>query len=796
MLFRFQCSFPMGILSRSIFRETAASALLGSLLFTFVLFLQRLTKLFEILVRSSAPPATVGKLFALAVPFTLAFTIPLGVLVGVLIALSRMSSDGEITAIRAAGVSSRRVITPVLGLAFFGMAVTATASLWLTPLSLWKTDRIVNRLLAAELTADVQPRIFEEQFPNTILYVGDVIQGPVAKWRNVFMADLTPPGQRKGDGRERADAPRIIVATEALAMPDVAHNRIQLSLLHGATHEVGKDTEYYSTGFAHQEQLLDAQRPGEIRVARAVTELDTVPLFHLAYRDKTAESAKVVEARVEFQQRIALPPACILLALVGIPLGVSSRKGGKSSAFVLTLALAFFYWMAMITLIGLARQSKLSVEVAAWIPNAVFALIGVALIAGMETPGDRDWVGKLSRWGASQSEWLRRNLPSAPSGIGARRGSVRFPLFPMLIDTYVLTSFLFYFAVLLTSFVLMTEVFTFFELLSDIIRNHIAMDRVLTYLFFLGPKLIYDSTPISVLVAVLITFGILTKNNEVTALKACGISLYRLAIPVLLTATVLSGGLFAFDHYYVPDANRKQDAIRNEIKGRPVQTYLRPDRKWIVGKGSRIYYYKVFDPISRVMGGVSVYELDPATYRLTRHISAERAHWEPTLHAWIFENGWSRTLDTGAKGGAERVVDFTGKATTFPELDEPPDYFLKEVLQYKQMNFQQLAGYIAELKQSGFETVALQVQFYRKFAVPLFALIMAIISVPFAFVTGNRGAMAGVGVSFGIAVAYFSVSLLFEQIGNVNLLPAAAAAWAPDALFALAGLYFFTHMRT
>src|SRR6266403_4549659 len=168
----------MGLISRSIFGEVSSSALLGTLLFTFVLFLQRVGRLFEILVRSTAPPATVAHLFALAIPFTLTFTMPLGVLVGVLIALSRMSSDGEITAMRAAGVSSRKVVAPVLTFAFIAMLITATSSLWRTPYSISKTYRILNYLVAAELTAEVQPRVFEEQFPNKVLYVGEVVPGP------------------------------------------------------------------------------------------------------------------------------------------------------------------------------------------------------------------------------------------------------------------------------------------------------------------------------------------------------------------------------------------------------------------------------------------------------------------------------------------------------------------------------------------------------------------------------------------------------------------------------------------
>jgi lipopolysaccharide export system permease protein len=787
----------MGLISRSIFREVASSALLGTLLFTFVLFLQRVGRLFEILVRSSAPPPTVGYLFGLAIPFTLTFTVPLGVLVGVLIALSRMSSDGEITAMRAAGIPSRKVIAPVLTFAMIATLITATASLWFTPYSTTKTYKVLNQLVAAELTAEVQPRVFEEQFPNRILYVGDVIPGPVTRWRNVFIADLTPTDEQpKKEDHDRGEGPRVTVASDAIAVPDVQRNIIQLSMQNGITYEVGKDiVDYYRTSGQNAEQVLEATKRNEVR-AKPFTELDTVPLYKIAYHDPKLEPDKVIEARIELHQRLALPPACFLLALIGIPLGVSSRKGGKASAFVLTVALAFIYWMGLIGANGLAKQHKLPVGVAMWIPNTVFALLGIVLIIRLERPGDRDWIGMATDWIGSAWARIRGKFPGAPSYARSRRRNWGIFLVPQVIDTYVLNSFLFYFLVLLVSFVLMTHVYTFFELLSDIVKNHIAMDRVFTYLFFLTPQLIYDSTPISVLVAVLITFGVLTKHNEITAFKACGLSVYRLSVPVLALSLLLSGGLFAFDHFYVPGANRKQDAIRKEIKGRPVQTYLHPERQWVFAPGShddpRIYYYHYLDPIQKVMVGVQVFELDPANFQVRKHISAEKARWEPALQTWIFENGWSRDFTVTPL----KLLNFTGQATTFKELTERPDYFLQEVLQDQQMNFQQLAAYIRDLQRSGIDTITLQVRFYRKFALPLFAVVMALISVPFAFLAGNRGAMAGVGVSFAIAIAYWSIGKLFEQLGDVNLLPAAIAAWSPDVLFAMAGLYFFTRMRT
>ena len=787
----------MGLLFRGIFREVASSAILGAILFTFVLFLQRVGRLFEILVRSTAPPVTVAHLFALAIPFTFTFTLPLGVLVGVLIALSRMSSDGEITAMRAAGVPSRKVIAPVLTFATLATIVTAAATLWLTPYSTWRTYKILNQVVAAELTAEVQPRVFEENFPNRIVYVSEVIPGTLTHWRNVFIADLTPSEERKKDDHDHGDGPRITVASEAIAVPDVARNVIQMSLNNGVSYDVGKDiTQYFTTDAPKEEQILEATKPNEVH-AKDFIDMDTVPLYRIAYHDPTLDPDKRIEARIELHQRLALPPACFLLALIGIPLGVSSRKGGKSSAFVLTVALAFIYWMGMLGANGLAKQHKLPVGVAVWIPNAVFALIGIVLLARLERPGDRDWVGRAVNWIGTIWARLRGRLPANGPQARARSRGWRLILMPQLVDGYVLNSFVFYFVILLVSFVLMTQVYTFFELLSDIVKNNIAMSRVFTYLFFLTPQLIYDSAPISVLVAALITFGVLTKHNEITAFKASGISLYRLAIPVLGMALLLSGGLFAFDHYYVPDANRKQDAIRKEIKGKPVQTYLHPDRHWVFDPGSnnnpRIFYFKYLDGAEKLMWGPQVFELNPTNFRLQKHISAEKARWEPALRTWIFENGWSRQDPAERR---EKFENFTGRAATFQEIDERPDYFLQEVLQDQQMNFQQLAVYIRDLQRSGIDTITLQVRFYRKFAVPLFALVMALISIPFAFLVGNRGAMAGVGISFGIAIAYWSINLLFEQLGDINLLPAAMAAWSPDVLFAIAGLYFFTRMRT
>ncbi|MEJ5369508.1 MAG: LptF/LptG family permease [Bryobacteraceae bacterium] len=776
----------MGLLSRAIFAEIAGSTLLGAALFIFVLLLQRAAQLFSILVSTSAGAATVGYLFLLLLPSTMPLTVPLGVLAGILITLNRMSSDGEVTAMRAAGIPAWRVLAPVSALAVLAGALTALCSLYITPRSNAELIRVINRLGAAQLSSQIQPRVFEESFPNKVLYIGDLIPGDPVVWRNVFIADLAPPEERKSASPRKGEWPSITVAAEAVVLPDPARNRLQLSLRNGATYEAAPDpAEYHRVSFPRGEQALEARQREEIR-AKLFTATPTSELVQ--------ELPRSLEARIEFHQRFALPMACLLLALAAFPLGVSARRGGKSGAFVITVGFALLYYTALVSLVGLAREGRIPAGLAVWLPDLFFAVLAAVLLFRLERPGERDWLAGL-RSRALELRARLGELPRPPVSLprlGRRNsGSARIFLLPQIIDFYVLSSFLFYFLVLLFTFVALTEVFNFFELLGDVFRNQIPISELFRYLFFLAPKLIYDAAPVSVLAATLVAFGILAKHNEVTALKACGVSLHRLSLPVLFAGAALSAGLFAFDHYVATGANVIQERLRNRIKGRPVQTYLRPQSPWIFGRGPRIYYYRYLNENEGVLGGVSVFQLDSSGYRLARHIYAERARWEPALGAWVFQNGWVR--DFGAGDGFRL---FTRETATFPELDEPPSWFIKEVKTYKQMTAGQLGEYIAELRQSGFNTIPLQVQYHKKFSTPMFALVMALLSVPFAFLTGARGALTGVGTSLGVGIAYFALNYLFEQLGNAGQLPPHLAAWSPNALFTLAGLYLMSRMRT
>ena len=250
----------------------------------------------------------------------------------------------------------------------------------------------------------------------------------------------------------------------------------------------------------------------------------------MAYRTPSLDKTSKLDAQIEFNTRFALPLACILLSLAGVPFGITTRRAGKSGAVVLTVALALIYYIGLGTLVNLSKQGKLSPALAVWLPDIIFALFGIAMMTRLERPGDRDVVGRVVSFvrGIFKMPQQQQRIERAIDRQHAKVLMGRFPLVPQIIDRYVLASFLFYFVMLVLTFVAIFHIFEFFQLLSDIIRNGIGISTILSYHFFLTPRLIYDFTPIGVLAAVLVVFAILSKHNEITAFKACGISAHRL----------------------------------------------------------------------------------------------------------------------------------------------------------------------------------------------------------------------------------------------------------------------------
>ena len=390
---------------------------------------------------------------------------------------------------------------------------------------------------------------------------------------------------------------------------------------------------------------------------------------------------------------------------------------------------------------------------------------GLARLAEPHTDGTSDHNGALL---TGLLEKLQPRVRSAPNPATP---------FPRILDEYVVREFLGTFILVLSGFVLLMLVFTFFDLVGDILRNHIPLTTVGAYLVNLTPDMLYQIAPLAVLIAVLVTFGVLNRNSEIIAMKATGISLYRLVIPVVSISAILSISLFLFDQYYLPQANRRQEALRNTIKGRPPQTVLHPEHNWIFGQPrpgepGRIFYYQFFDPDRKEFANLSVFEFDPSTFSLTRRIFAARVFWDTDKATWRFQNGWVRDMN-----GAETTGYREFSQHHVLRDSRGPRLLHQRKLQSQEMNFGQLDDYIRDLRQSGFDTMRLRVALWHKLAYPLIAIVMAVLAIPFALSMGRRGSLTAIAVAIGVALAYWVVDGTLWRHGQRQL--SARRRWPP-----------------
>ncbi len=773
----------MRLIDRYICRQIFSHALLGLGIFTFVFFVPQLVRLMDLIVRHPASWGTIALLVLCTFPGILSFTLPIGVLIGVLIALGRMSADSELIAMSAVGMGRRRLLVPVGILSLGATLIAFCMTLWLGPLSMRTYRSIEDRLRAGQASYQVAPRVFDERFPHLVLYVND-IDSAATRWKGVFLA-----------GTDTKDLSRLTLAEEAIVIAGRKDGKVQLHLRNGSVHEFStSDPGRYSlSAFAERDWPVEIRGLGNERASEPGIPGRTMSVL-------MRERGAGLDANVEIQRRLSFPFACISFALLAMPLGARPRRGGRAAGFLITLLVICGYYLMFTIGVGLARQGLVPVWAGIWSANALMAGLGLFLLPRLERmPGSRkgnSLFASIAGWrlwkfflredrGApsiSNGQTPRGNGPSKRRGLGG---------IPQLLDIYLLRSFFYYFFLLTAGFILLFEVFTFFELLDDIAQHRTSLLEIVNYFLYLATYLFYQLAPLAALVAVLITLGVMTKNNELVAFKAAGISLYRLSLPLLLAGMFLTAGLIVLDDTYLPYANQRQDALRNQIKGRPPQTYYQPSRQWIFGENAKVYNYEFFDPDHELFGGLNVFELDPTTFEIRRRIYAARAHWDTQQKIWILESGWIREFDHGQ---VSRYAPFM--ATAMQELNEPPSYFNREVRQSYQMTWWELKRYISDLSQAGFDVARLSVQLQRKLSFPLIAPIIILLAIPFSILVGTRGAVGGLALGVGIAIVYWAASALTEAMGSVGQLPPLLAGWASDTIFGFLGLYFFLKMPT
>jgi LPS export ABC transporter permease LptG/LPS export ABC transporter permease LptF len=784
------------ILDRYVVREIVPPLLLALLIFTFILdippFLDELTAL----VSKGVSWDVAAQMLWTLVPQALGLTIPMSLLVGILVGLGRLSNDREAVALLACGVSPYRLLRPVLLLALLTAAADFYVMVWAIPDANQRFRELSYDVISKRMENDIRPQVFFQDFPNWVLYVRDVPQG--GGWKDVLVADTRSP-----------DKPTIYMAAAGRLQLDRTAKTVALELYDGTQYSTssasGQQTDQYRFG-----KLLVQLDPNSVfprmEIARGLNEMSIADLRRQAVeRAKTGASPHPEVMAI--QQKFSFPVACLVFSIIGLALGLTVAREGKMTGFVVGVAVIFIYYALLAFSESLTKGQHLNMYLSRWVPNLALLPFGVvALIWRARWAEGRlpfRWAGRLAEQGAT---WWRARAARATAGpesdsrgaadlasSPARRRSrpvvvIRFPrlsLFAInILDRYVARM---YMRTAVLAFVGLLGIFyisTFIDKSEKLFKGQATGAMIVQLLAYMTPQFVYYVIPLATLLSVLVTFGILSRTSELSVMKACGISLYRVALPLVVMALLWSTALFGLEQRVMARANQRADALDAQARGRPPRTMNPLARRWLVGDFG-FYHYTNFEPDSNTISNLTIYRPAKDRWALESETYSQRAVFRND--AWQAEHGWREVFLP-----AVEWQSFTSRAVGL----ESPDYFETAEPVADMMTVGELREYIKELASSGVNVIPHMVDLQRKLAFPFVTLVMTLLAIPFGVTTGRRGTLYGIGIGIVLALSYWVLGSAFAAIGKAGLLGPVLAAWAPNVIGAGAAGYLLLTART
>jgi LPS export ABC transporter permease LptG/LPS export ABC transporter permease LptF len=771
------------IVDRYIIRELLLPFLIGLLVFTFLLLIPPLADYGERLIAKGVSWEIVAKVLLTLVPQSLAVTIPIALLIGLLIAFGRLSADRESVAFQACGISIFRLARPVVLVAVVSWALTSYIMFVSVPYANQTFREIIYGVVSARAENEIKPRVFFEDFPNRILYIRDTPSASTG-WIDVFLADTTQP-----------DLPTIFTARRGRMVIDREKRTVDLVLEEGARHTANlhDPARYEVTKF---DEFVTALDPSTVFPPTDILKGDaemTIPELRARESDLRKAGLPVHGPLLAIHRKFAIPFVCVVFSIIGLGLGLTSGRDGKLAAFVPGIGVVFAYYVLDYLGRQMAKGQLLAPWLASWGPNIILGLAGLALLYWRGRGAERPVRFALP------ARWHRRGAaPSArPRGrrvvvvVRVPHLDLRLPRLKLL-DYYVSLLFLKIVALAFFGLLGIFYISTFIDLSDKLFKGQTTTGVLAQYFYFATPQFVFYIVPLSVLITCMVTIGILTKNSELVVMKACGISLYRVAAPLVVFAAVASGLMFLMQEQVLAYANRRAEALAHQIRGGTARTFDVVNRKWLVARNNDIYNYVFYDPRRKELNGLSVYQFRDGTPGLATRTYVGQAIFAPQegQNVWRAVNGWAREFTP--TGDTKQFV-------TFPRRDlrlEEPQYFATESPDADRMTYLQLRRYISDLRASGFNVVPQTVALHRKISFPLVSLIMTLIAVPFAVTTGRRGALYGIAVGIVLAVVYWMTINAFGAIGSAGMLAPLLAAWAPNLIFGAGAAYLLLTVRT
>jgi LPS export ABC transporter permease LptF/LPS export ABC transporter permease LptG len=770
------------ILDRYVFKELGPPFAIGVGVFTFFLVIDRIYQLTDLVITKSVPFALVLPLLIYMLPAFLALTLPIALLVAVLLVCGRLAGDLEVAALKASGVSPLRLFRPFLSVAMVVTLLIAWLTLVVGPWSSGAFQRQLFRILQTRASTGIKERTFSATFNQFVVYVDEVSASQV-RLKGLLVSDERNPEQS-----------RIIVAREGRLLSDEATRRITLRFLDGSISEsdVGDRRRFRQTYFT----LYDMSLPVDSPIAAASREEKPekqLPLRELLSEAKRLEREGQITAPyyVELHKRFALPVAALVFTLMAFPLGIRSHRGGRAVALGFSFGIVVSYYILYSSMEGFALRGRMPAGIAVWVPNAMLALVGGTLLRASVVGVSPAWLDLLWRLWAKVGE-RRSGRTTRPLEERRRRrlGRLAGPReSTFIVDRYLIREYLLFLAVCTLVGAVLFVVVDLLQTLDRFLRNKPPFTTILEHFLYRMPGERYKGLPMIVLLATVFLFLSLSRQRELDALKAAGVSLYRTSLPILLVAAAISVLAVAFQEVALPSLNAKADEVdRVKIRGQLPRYLQRQTQIWYRSSDTRFLRMALLDPVGKSMEGLTVVEVS-RDFRLLDRLDAHMAQWTP--------DGWQITDGVIRRVGPQNRITTEMFDSRLLAMPEHIDDFIQVQNAPDTMSFLELRAYVARLREGGHRVTRYLVQLYSKLAFPLVHVIMALVAIPFALVSPRSGGRAmGIGVAIVIAVGYWIVHSVALAFAQADLLPAALAAWTANIVFAGIGAALFLSART
>jgi lipopolysaccharide export system permease protein len=356
-------------------------------------------------------------------------------------------------------------------------------------------------------------------------------------------------------------------------------------------------------------------------------------------------------------------------------------------------------------------------------------------------------------------------------------------------DRYLIRQYLLFLGIGTAIGAVLVVVVDLLQTLDRFLRSKPPLPIIFEHFLYRLPNELYKGLPMIVLIATVFLFLTLTRQRELDAFKAAGISLYRASLPILLVAGAISVLAVVFQETALPDINAKAEEIdRVKIRGQLPRHLQRQSQIWYRSSDTRFFRMALLDPAGKSMEGLTVVEINSG-FRLLERLDARLAQWTP--EGWRLTDGVFRRVGAQNRVSSEvfdsRLIPMTEHIDDFIQVQNAPDT----------MSFLELRAYVARLREGGHRVTRYLVQLYSKLSFPLVHVIMALVAIPFALVSPRSGGRAmGIGVAIVIAVGYWIVHSVAVAFAQADLLPAALAAWTANIVFAGIGTALFLSART